>query len=207
MCCSTGTGDHSRSSNPVPPSTNPPYAKSPGAPFIFPDQRRADLLLGLYQRPRAPRQLVLFPTRSRTAGSPPGDQTPLATTKIPEFYLRRQGEQWQVRPYQRECMQELNQAVALGKRRFLIELPTGTGKTDLICLYLQVSAPNYDRPVRGVHQRLVRCRHRQRVPRTEHLSVLSLQRQSAGFCLLDTNVRDRHHGLFGRRCRRGRRAL
>ena len=42
-----------------------------------------------------------------------------------------------MRPYQRETMQALDHAVELGKRRFLIELPTGTGKTDLICLYLK----------------------------------------------------------------------
>ena len=34
-------------------------------------------------------------------------------------------------------MQALDHAVELGKRRFLIELPTGTGKTDLVCLYLK----------------------------------------------------------------------
>ena len=34
-------------------------------------------------------------------------------------------------------MQALDHAVELGKRRFLIELPTGTGKTDLMCLYLK----------------------------------------------------------------------
>ena len=61
---------------------------------------------------------------------------PLATIEIPEYYLR-QGETRQVRPYQRETMQALDHAVELGKRRFLIELPTGTGKTDLVCLYLK----------------------------------------------------------------------
>ena len=34
-------------------------------------------------------------------------------------------------------MQALDHAVELGKRRFLIELPTGTGKTDLVALYLK----------------------------------------------------------------------
>jgi type I restriction enzyme R subunit len=34
-------------------------------------------------------------------------------------------------------MKALDQAFELGKRRFLLELPTGTGKTDLICLYLK----------------------------------------------------------------------
>ena len=35
-----------------------------------------------------------------------------------------------------EC-EPLDQAFELGKRRFLIELPTGTGKTDLVALYLK----------------------------------------------------------------------
>ncbi len=34
-------------------------------------------------------------------------------------------------------MRSLDHGFELGKRRFLIELPTGTGKTDLICLYLK----------------------------------------------------------------------
>jgi type I restriction enzyme R subunit len=61
---------------------------------------------------------------------------PLATIEIPEYYIR-QGETRQVRPYQQGTMQALDHAVELGKHRFLIELPTGTGKTDLICLYLK----------------------------------------------------------------------
>ena len=34
-------------------------------------------------------------------------------------------------------MRALDQTVEIGKRRFLMELPTGTGKTDVVCLYLQ----------------------------------------------------------------------
>lgn len=64
------------------------------------------------------------------------ERRPLATMDIPEYYLR-QGEQRSVRPYQREAMQALDHAIELGKRRFLMELPTGTGKTDLTCLYLK----------------------------------------------------------------------
>jgi type I restriction enzyme, R subunit len=60
---------------------------------------------------------------------------PLATIEIPEHYLR-QGETRSVRPYQQDAMRALDHAVELGKRRFLIELPTGTGKTDLVALYL-----------------------------------------------------------------------
>ncbi len=64
------------------------------------------------------------------------ERHPLATIPIPDYYLR-QGEQREVRLYQQETMRALDQAIELGKRRFLIELPTGTGKTDLICLYIQ----------------------------------------------------------------------
>lgn len=61
---------------------------------------------------------------------------PLATIPIPDYYLR-QSDQRQVRPYQQEAMRALDQATEIGKRRFLMELPTGTGKTDVVCLYLQ----------------------------------------------------------------------
>jgi len=61
---------------------------------------------------------------------------PLATIAIPDYYLR-QGETREVRPYQKEAMRAMDHALELGKRRFLIELPTGTGKTDLICLQIK----------------------------------------------------------------------
>jgi len=61
---------------------------------------------------------------------------PLAAVAIPDHYTR-QGETRTVRPYQQDAMRALDRAVELGKRRFLMELPTGTGKTDLICLYLK----------------------------------------------------------------------
>lgn len=42
---------------------------------------------------------------------------------------------------------DLERLVELGKHRFLIELPTGTGKTDLVCLYLKrlIAAGRADR--------------------------------------------------------------
>jgi type I restriction enzyme R subunit len=64
------------------------------------------------------------------------DQKALATIPVPETYLRF-GEVRIVRDYQAECMRAMDHAFELGKRRFLIELPTGTGKTDLICLQLK----------------------------------------------------------------------
>jgi type I restriction enzyme R subunit len=113
-----------------------PYAKWLDAPFIFLtnggliyfwDYRNDDarIINSFYSRRDLERLVEMRSTRKA-----------LATVAIPEYYLR-QGEQRKVRPYQREAMQALDQAVELGKRRFLIELPTGTGKTDLICLYLQ----------------------------------------------------------------------
>lgn len=113
-----------------------PYAKRLDAPFIFLtngeliyfwDYRNDDarIINSFYSRRDLERLVEMRSTRKA-----------LATISIPEYYLR-QGEQRKVRPYQREAMQAFDQAVELGKRRFLIELPTGTGKTDLICLYLQ----------------------------------------------------------------------
>jgi len=61
---------------------------------------------------------------------------PLATIPIPDTYTR-QGETRTLRSYQKEAMRALDRTVELGKRRFLIELPTGCGKTDLIVLYIK----------------------------------------------------------------------
>lgn len=113
-----------------------PYAKSIGAPFIF--LANGDLIYFWdYQNDDARVVDSFFSQRDlerlvhmRT------ERKPLATIPIPDIYIR-QGETREVRPYQKEAMQALDRTVELGKRRFLIELPTGTGKTDLICLYLK----------------------------------------------------------------------
>ena len=113
-----------------------PYAKRIGSPFIFLtngeliyfwDYRNDDarIVNSFFSRRDLERLVEMRTTRK-----------PLATIEIPEYYLR-QGETRQVRPYQREAMQALDHAVELGKRRFLIELPTGTGKTDLVSIYIK----------------------------------------------------------------------
>lgn len=113
-----------------------PYAKQLGAPFIFLTNGEliyfwdytnddARIVNSFYSRRDLERLLYMREERK-----------PLATIPIPEYYLR-QGEQREVRPYQKEAMRALDHAIELGKRRFLIELPTGTGKTDLTCLYLK----------------------------------------------------------------------
>ncbi len=113
-----------------------PYAQALGAPFIFLtngeltyfwDYRNDDArpIAGFFSQRDLER---IVQTRAARA--------PLAGVAIPEHYVR-QGETRTVRPYQSQAMRALDHALELGKRRFLIELPTGTGKTDLICLYLQ----------------------------------------------------------------------
>jgi type I restriction enzyme, R subunit len=113
-----------------------PYAKELGAPFIFltngeliyfwdylnDDARIVDSFFSRRDMER------LVESRN--------NRKPLATVDIPEFYIR-QGETRSLRPYQQEAMQALDHAFELGKRRFLIELPTGTGKTDLTVLYIK----------------------------------------------------------------------
>jgi len=113
-----------------------PYAKSIGAPFIFLTNGEliyfwdylnddARVVNSFYSRRDLERLVEMRATRKA-----------LATVEIPEYYLR-QGETRKVRDYQAEAMRALDHALELGKRRFLMELPTGTGKTDLICLYLK----------------------------------------------------------------------
>jgi type I restriction enzyme R subunit len=113
-----------------------PYAQKLQAPFIFLSNGEliyfwdyqnddARIVNSFFSRRDLERLVEMRSTRQ-----------PLATIKIPENYTR-QGEIRLVRPYQRETMQAIDHAVELGKRRFLLELPTGTGKTDLICLQLK----------------------------------------------------------------------
>jgi type I restriction enzyme R subunit len=113
-----------------------PYARELDAPFIFLtngeliyfwDYQNDDarIVSALYSRRDLERLVEMRASRK-----------PLATIEVPDYYIR-QGETRTVRPYQREAMRALDHALELGKRRFLIELPTGTGKTDIICLYLK----------------------------------------------------------------------
>ena len=113
-----------------------PYAKSIGAPFLFLTNGEliyfwdyklydARIVDSFYSR-RDLEKLVEMRTSLK----------PLASVEVPENYIRL-GEARSVRPYQQEAMRSIDHALELGKRRFLIELPTGTGKTDLVCLYVK----------------------------------------------------------------------
>jgi type I restriction enzyme R subunit len=113
-----------------------PYAKQLGAPFIF--LTNGELIYFWdYQNDDARIVNSYFSRRDlERIVHMRAERKPLATVSIPDIYLR-QGESRSLRPYQKEAMQALDRAVELGKRRFLIELPTGCGKTDLIALYLK----------------------------------------------------------------------
>lgn len=113
-----------------------PYAKLIGAPFIF--LTNGELIYFWdYQNDDARIVNSFFSRRDlERLVHMRAERKPLATVPIPDTYLR-QGETRLLRPYQKEAMQALDRTVELGKRRFLIELPTGCGKTDLIVLYIK----------------------------------------------------------------------
>lgn len=113
-----------------------PYAKKLGAPFIF--LTNGELIYFWdYTNDDARIVNAFFSRRDlERLIEMRQDRKPLATIPIPDYYLRN-SESRAVRPYQQEAMKALDQALELGKRHFLMELPTGTGKTDLTCLYLK----------------------------------------------------------------------
>ena len=113
-----------------------PYAKALNAPFIFLTNGELTYFWD-WQNDDARQIEGFFSQRDlERLVERRSSRQPLATVPIPEHYVR-QGETRMVRPYQAEAMRALDHALELGKRRFLIELPTGTGKTDVICLYLK----------------------------------------------------------------------
>jgi type I restriction enzyme R subunit len=112
------------------------YARAIGAPFIFLSNGDAiyfwDYLEGdarLVSSFFSQRDLERIVHQRK-------NRQDLALVSIIENYIRA-GEVRIVRPYQGCCMSAMDSALLLGKRRFLAELPTGTGKTDLTVLYLK----------------------------------------------------------------------
>lgn len=64
------------------------------------------------------------------------EQKPISTVPIPEKYFK--GGEWRIlRPYQKEAMQVMDKAIEGNKRKMLLVMATGTGKTDVIALYLK----------------------------------------------------------------------
>ena len=64
------------------------------------------------------------------------EQKPLSVIPVPDKYFK--GGEWRSpRPYQKEAMQIMDKALEGGKRKMLLVMATGTGKTDTIALYLK----------------------------------------------------------------------
>ena len=113
-----------------------PYAQSIGAPFIF--LTNGELIYFWDYTNDDARVVNSFYSQKdlERIVHQRANRVPMAHIPIPVTYIR-QGEVRNVRDYQQEAMQAMDHSLELGKRRFLIELPTGTGKTDLIALYLK----------------------------------------------------------------------
>lgn len=113
-----------------------PYAKAIGAPFIF--LTNGELIYFWDYTNDDARIVNSFYSQKdlERIVKQRANREPMAHMPIPDNYIR-QGEVRNVRDYQKEAMKALDHSLELGKRRFLIELPTGTGKTDLIALYLK----------------------------------------------------------------------
>ncbi len=112
------------------------YAEEMGAPFIFLSNGEA-IYFWDYRNADARPVATFFSRRDleRLLNQCRNKQD-LSVLPIEENYIRG-GEIRFLRPYQSDCMRAMDSALLLGKRRFLIELPTGTGKTDLTVLYLK----------------------------------------------------------------------
>jgi type I restriction enzyme R subunit len=112
------------------------YAKGLKAPFIFLSNGESTYFWD-YEVADA-RQVAAFFTRNdleriailRTF------RRPLGALPVPDVVLV-QGEEKQIRPYQRECIQTIGNAIEAGKRRLLIEMATATGKTLTIAVALK----------------------------------------------------------------------
>ncbi len=64
------------------------------------------------------------------------EQKPISVIPIPERYFK--GGEWRMpRPYQKEAMHVMDKALTGKKRKMLLVMATGTGKTDTIALYLK----------------------------------------------------------------------
>ena len=64
------------------------------------------------------------------------EQKPVFVIPIPEKYFK--GGEWRTpRPFQKEAMQIMDKSLAGGRRKMLLVMATGTGKTDTIALYLK----------------------------------------------------------------------
>jgi type I restriction enzyme R subunit len=113
-----------------------PYARSIDAPFIFLSNGDAIYFWDYHNGDARPVASFYSQRDLERLISQRKNSKDISLIPIEEEYIRA-GEVRFLRPYQTDCMSALDSAFLLGKRRFLIELPTGTGKTDLTVLYIK----------------------------------------------------------------------
>jgi type I restriction enzyme R subunit len=113
-----------------------PMAKALGAPFIFLTNGEVIYFWDYENNDARPVSSFFSRKDLERIVHLRQERKALATIEIPDTYVRT-GDTLRLRPYQQECMKAMDHAFELGKRRFLIELPTGCGKTDLIALYVK----------------------------------------------------------------------
>ena len=113
-----------------------PYAQAMSAPFIFLSNGDA-IYFWDYENGDARPVNSFFSQRDlERLLHQRRNRQDLATLPLSEDYIRN-GETRILRPYQLDCMRAMDSSLLLGNRRFLIELPTGCGKTDLVVLYIK----------------------------------------------------------------------
>jgi len=113
-----------------------PYARAMDAPFIFLYNGDAIYFWDYQQADARPVASFYSQRDLERLLNQRKNSKDLSLIPVEEEYIRA-GEIRFLRPYQTDCISALDSAFLLGKRRFLIELPTGTGKTDLTVLYIK----------------------------------------------------------------------
>jgi type I restriction enzyme R subunit len=112
------------------------YARAVGAPFIFLSNGEVIYFWDYLEGDARPVTSFFSQRDLERIVHQRKNRKDLGLVPMIEDYIRA-GEVRFVRPYQGQCMSAMDSALILGKRRFLAELPTGTGKTDLTVLYLK----------------------------------------------------------------------
>lgn len=118
------------------------YAISLTAPFVLLSNGREHYLWDLNESGDA-RPVLGFPSQAdleRRANlrlhRPGSIETSLRAIPIPTGF-RFRGEDVEVRPYQRQCLEKADEAIIAGRRRLLFEMATGTGKTLTIAMLMK----------------------------------------------------------------------
>lgn len=112
------------------------YAESIKAEFIFLSNGEEIYFWDYKQRPEQKVATFYSQRDLEKIQNLRSEQKPISVIPIPERYFK--GGEWRMpRPYQKEAIQVMDKAFEGGKRKMLLVMATGTGKTDTIALYLK----------------------------------------------------------------------